>query len=293
MTTDQATMVPDEPRLQLHLEPSEFMEVSELTAALGALSRQYQSFAVENKLAKKASDARLLVSSVSPGSIDISLFPDLTAYLAAAPMLALIEKAELVAKFGKKIKGLLEFFAKGKEGESEHVSIKDCDDAVNIAKPVANHGGTQTFNTVNGGVTVNIYRLNQPEASKIIEAAINQKALLQGSDAEVRQRVPMMWKRLDRDDTKPQAKSTPDRALIEEIDPKPHAVFFTDDMASLKAQMIGDEDNPYQTIYFVDVSVSRIAGKVVSYRVMGYHGKEVLDATGDLDYDAVEAMKDN
>jgi hypothetical protein len=28
MTTDQATMVPDEPRSQLHLEPSEFMEVS-------------------------------------------------------------------------------------------------------------------------------------------------------------------------------------------------------------------------------------------------------------------------
>src|SRR5690349_22789822 len=98
MTTDQATMVPDEPRSQLHLEPREFMEVSELTAALGALSRQYQSFAVENRLAKKASDARLLVSSVSPGSIDISLFPDLTAYLAAPPMLALIEKAELVAK---------------------------------------------------------------------------------------------------------------------------------------------------------------------------------------------------
>jgi hypothetical protein len=88
-----------------------------LTAALGALSRQYQSFAVENRLAKKASDARLLVSSVSPGSIDISLFPDLTAYLAAAPMLALIEKAELVAKFGKKIKELLEFFAKSKEGK--------------------------------------------------------------------------------------------------------------------------------------------------------------------------------
>jgi hypothetical protein len=72
-------MTSDEPCLQLHLEPSEPIEVSELTGALGALARQYQGFAVQNQLAKKPSDARLLVSSVAPGSIDISLYPDLVA----------------------------------------------------------------------------------------------------------------------------------------------------------------------------------------------------------------------
>jgi hypothetical protein len=30
-----------------------------------------------------------------------------------------------------------------------------------------------------------------------------------------------------------------------------------------------NEANPYQTVYFVDVSVSRVSGKVVSYRVIG------------------------
>jgi hypothetical protein len=273
-------MATDEPRLQLHLEPSEPMEVSELTGALGALARQYQAFAVQNKLAKKPSDARLLVSSVAPGSIDISLYPDLAAYLAAVPMLALIEKAELIAKFGSALKALFEFFAKKKkEGDTgDDVSVKDCEDAINIVKPIANHGGTQTFNTINGGVTFNIITLNASEASKIMVAAIEQKALLQNSDAEIRQRVPMVWKRLDRDETRPEAKSTPDRALIEEIDPKSHAVFFTDEMSTLKKQMIDDEKNPYQTVYFVDVSVSRVSGKVVSYRVIGYHGKDELEA---------------
>jgi hypothetical protein len=42
--------------------------------------------------------------------------------------------------------------------------------------------------------------------------------------------------------------------------------------------MIDDEENPYQNIYFVDVSVSRVSGKVVSYRVIGFHGKEELEA---------------
>jgi len=66
-------MASDEPCLQLHLEPSEPIEVSELTGALGALARQYQTFAVQNQLAKKPSDARLLVSSVAPGSIPSSV----------------------------------------------------------------------------------------------------------------------------------------------------------------------------------------------------------------------------
>ena len=273
-------MAADEPCLQLHLEPGEPMEVSELTGALGALARRYQAFAVENQLAKKPSEARLLVSSVAPGSIDISLYPDLMSHLAAAPMLApLLDKAELITKFGKGLKALFALFAKRKEGEAgDDVTVKDCDDAINIVKPIANHGGTQTFNTINGGVTYNILTMNASEASKIMTTAIHQKALLQDSDAEVRQRVPMVWKRLDRDETRPEAKSSPDRALIEEIDAKPHAVFFTDEMSILKKQMIGDELNPYQSIYFVDVSVSRVSGKVVSYRVIGYHGKEELEA---------------
>jgi hypothetical protein len=273
-------MAADEPCLQLHLEPSEPIEVSELTGALNALARRYQAFAVENQLARKPSDARLLVSSVAPGSIDISLYPDLVAYLAALPMLApLVDKAELIGKFGKALKALFELFAKKKESEAgDDISVKDCDDAINIVKPIANHGGTQTFNTINGGITFNILTMSASEASKIMETAISQKALLQNSDAEIRQRVPMVWKRLDRDETRPEAKSSPDRALIEEIDLKPHAVFFTDEMSGLKKQMIDDEENPYQSVYFVDVSISRVSGKVVSYRVIGYHGKEELEA---------------
>ena len=80
--------------------------MSELTGAIEALARRYQLFAAQNQLVRKPSDARLLVSSVSPGSIDISLYPDLAAYLAAAPMLAMIEKVELVAKFAPRGQGI-------------------------------------------------------------------------------------------------------------------------------------------------------------------------------------------
>lgn len=194
----------DEPCLQLHLEPSEPIEVSELTGALGALARQYQAFAVENQLAKKPSDARLLVSSVSPGSIDISLYPDLVAYLAALPMFApLFDKAELIGKFGKTLKALFELFTKKESEAGDDISVKDCDDAINIVKPIANHGGTQTFNVIKGDIILNILTMSASQASEILEVATHRKALLQNSDAETRQRVPMVWKRLDRDEEQP------------------------------------------------------------------------------------------
>jgi hypothetical protein len=61
----------------------------------------------------------LLVSSVAPGSIDISLYPDLITHLAALPMLApLIDKAELIAKFGKALKTLFDLFAKKEKSET-------------------------------------------------------------------------------------------------------------------------------------------------------------------------------
>jgi hypothetical protein len=37
----------DDPRLQLHLEPREPIELTELTAALGSLARQHQGFALK------------------------------------------------------------------------------------------------------------------------------------------------------------------------------------------------------------------------------------------------------
>ncbi|KRP94637.1 hypothetical protein AOQ72_26150 [Bradyrhizobium yuanmingense] len=270
-----------EPSLQLHLEPDEPIEISELTGALAAIARQYQAYAVENELATKNSEARLLVSVVKPGSIDINLVPDLVSTVAmAGPLLApLIDKFELIEKFGKHLKSLIDLFSKKREATAgDNISIKDCDDATSIVKPIASHGGSQTFNVINGPVTVQLLTITAQEASSILETAAHEKALLQNPKAEVLQRVPMVWKRLDRDSVKSAAKTTPDRALIEEIDEKPHAVFFTDEMSHLKKQMIGDEDNPYQAIYFVDVVVSRSSGKVVSYRVIGYHGKEELEA---------------
>jgi hypothetical protein len=48
-------------------------------------------------------------------------------------------------------------------------------------------------------------------------------------------------------------------------------------MAYLKREMIDDQQNPYQNVYFVDVEISRTGGKITAYRIVGYHGADQLD----------------
>ena len=80
--------------------------------------------------------------------------------LSGALLGVMINKAELLAKFGKSIKALLDFFKKSPTADpGDDISVRDCEDAINILKPTANHGGAQTFNIHNGDIIVNILKL--------------------------------------------------------------------------------------------------------------------------------------
>lgn len=273
-------------RLQLHLEPSAPLEVSELTNMLASFARQYQVSQAETDPGG-ANDARLLVSAVSPGSIDIVFLPDgATALGMAATMFPVAAAANLekLSKFLERLKKIIDFFS-GEQNDATppaDVSIRDCDDATNIVRPIADHGGNQTINVFNGdNVTVNTLTLNARQASEVMRGAARAKQALQFPEAENHPGVSMVWSQLARDAAKTTGQKSPDRGLIEEIDRKPHAVLFTEEMSSLKREMIDDELNPYQRVYFVDVQVSRVAGKITAYRITGYHGKEDISPSSE------------
>ena len=246
-------------QLQLHIEPLQPIEIGELTGALTSLARQYNVFAFRQDYLEEVGATRLLVSSITPGSIDINFIPDLTsATILAMPI---VSDIRVVSEFAGHIKWLLERFGTKRDDLEVHdVTVRDCDDAINIVKPIATHGGTQTFNTFNGPILQAVINVNSTLARRITEDAVREKARLQFPEAERRERVSMTWKRLDRDPAKSKG-SSPDKALIEEIDPKSHSVFFEDALSYLKDEMIKNEDNPYQKVYFVDVEVSRVRGQ--------------------------------
>jgi hypothetical protein len=275
LTVERAPAAP--PLLKLHLEPAEPIEIGELTGALGALSRQYQTFVEKDGALGKSADARLLVWSVAPGSIDIAFLPDLKSVaglLAAAydPFKHLVQFAEQVARLYK-----IFSVEKPKDKPESGITIKDCDDAVALSAPITNHGGNQSVTIINGDVIVPVISMTAEEARRMTGNAQQTRALLAGKETEMRQRVPLIWKRLDRGKARTETAGSPDRAKIDEIDGRDRPTFFTDETTYLKDEMIGEDENPWQRVYFVDVEVSRHEGKVVSYRIVGYHGKEDLD----------------
>lgn len=266
--------------LRLHIETVHPIAAEELSRALIGYDHQYREFALNEGLVGKPADARLLVSSVSQGSIDISFIPELAAV--GMTLLPLVDQATIALKFGDQLLTLLKHFRGDKQlPPTVDLEVRDCDDVSNIVSPVADNGGSQTFMVVNGGVTVNQITISQAEAQKIRRRAENQRASLAAPEVpatETRRAVPLTWHQLAKDAPKTEGKRSPDQGIIEEIDKGAHAVLFTDDTAHLKNELIGDGENPYRMIYFVDVEVSRIASKVVSYRVLSFHGKQELAA---------------
>ena len=120
--------------------------------------------------------------------------------------------------------------------------------------------------------------MSAAEAREILEGATREKARLLFPASKPFQRVSMVWRRIDSDETATKGVRSPDKAMIEEIDSeKPHPVLFTDEMTYLKAEMMGDSENPYRKVYFVDVEVSRVGERITAYRIVGYHGSDDLD----------------
>lgn len=261
----------DHPPFQLHIEPASPIELGDMLKALGAIERQFEEFVVAEKLSP-SKDAKLLVSSVKPGSIDIGLLPDY-ATLGSIMAPAMVYSAP-VLKFVAALKGLLDKFRV--KSPSSDASIKECQDAIAITNPIAKSGGVQTFNVFNGTVYQQVFRIGAEEAREINERAASQKAILEAGNSEVHQRVAMVWYGMDTGVARVDGKRSPDKAIIEDIDKREKPVFFQDEFAHLKRAMIDDEENPYKKVYFVDVAVSHAAGKIVSYRIIGYHGSDDL-----------------
>lgn len=262
--------------LQLHLEPDGPLEVSELTAALSAFARQYQAFATTEAADGRPASGRLLVANVAPGSIDINFIPEML--VAVMPLIPqMVDQVGTLAKFANNLKSMIDGFA-GKKATSSEVSVRDCDDVINFVKPTAEHGGVQNISVINDSNVYVSLTVNGDLAKRAIEGAARKRAELQFPQAAPRQRVSMIWKRLDRDEAKTTGKRSPDLGLIEEVDPKPHAVMFTDEMSYLKRDMIGDVENPLKKVYYVDVEVSHVGDKVTGYRIIGYHGRDDFES---------------
>ena len=59
--------------LRIHIKNSEPIQVSDFTASMNAIGSYFSSFAQKNGMSKELSNAKLCVSKITEGSIDIHL----------------------------------------------------------------------------------------------------------------------------------------------------------------------------------------------------------------------------
>ncbi len=263
----------DDGTLIYHIETEQNIEAVELSKTISAIAHQYHQLLESDTGAEKTKP--LLVESVSKGSIVINFTVDPAPYLIVA--VAAMEQASTIVKLGEHIKWFFDKFGSNhKEAlRKGQISVQDCQDAINIVRPTAKHGGSQTFNIVHNHIESAIINIGETEARAIENRAISTLASLQGSQTEVRRNVPLTWHQLNRDSLKQRGVS-PDKGIIEELDVSPKPILFADETSSFKNHMIMEDDNPYRQVHFVDVEVCRISSKIVSYRVVGYHGSDEL-----------------
>lgn len=258
--------------LQLHIEPERSVEASDLAKALRSIERQYELFALREGIVTRPSQAILRVSSFKPGSLDIFFNPEIVGSLTGFEPLA--AGLMTIVKFGESLKKLLELFKSDKKPSADagsSITVKDCDDAINIAAPIAKHGGIQIFNNITNHGTINLLAVSQKDAIEIMEGASATKAKLREPESKRRQKVALIFTQIDRNEAKTAGTRSPDQGMIQEIDQKPHSILFIDELAYVKQDIIFGE-NPLKKIFFVDVDIVEVEDNIVAYRVVALHG---------------------
>lgn len=91
--------------LRIHISNSKPVEVADFTRTMNAFGTMFSCFAQKNGKSKEEANARLYVSKIAEGSIDIHLVE-----LVTASMIPFMENANLIIEFAKHIKSIYDYY---------------------------------------------------------------------------------------------------------------------------------------------------------------------------------------
>lgn len=141
-----------------------------------------------------------------------------------------------------------------KPADPQTVSIRDCDNAANIVKPIIQAGGVLNVNVIENVHVHPVDQVDFQRAQRITRHAEKAKSQLLLPHEERHFGVPLIWKTLDRSPPKTDGVRAPDKAVVPMLDERAHSVTFGENTAVKQAIVAGDE-NPMQMIYYVDIAV--------------------------------------
>lgn len=248
------------------------IEISDFVATMNAVGSLFDGFCKKNGDSKEARKAKLYVQKIEHGSIEILLTEAITSLA-----LPLCENMNLVFEFAGHIKSVIEYFTQGVGvkpdlDDRELRSYKDI-----FAVTAGDHYGTTEIGAIqigtHGGTVFNNCTFNYNQSN----SAQNQ---IQREETHRKNHTPAseVYERLLMTIFQMRGATTADtgnKAVIEELSPRPLAVVFESD--ELKRRILHDFENPTKNGYLVDVTILSANGRAAAYKVMQLHDVIRLD----------------
>lgn len=254
--------------LRIHIKHSQPIEISDFTKTMNGVSGLFSSFAQRNGKSKEEVNAKLYVSRIQQGSIDIHLIE-----IATAGIIPFMENSNLILDFAKHIKSIYDYYVKGESSRPE-LSISDLRNIHDLVSvPSNDRKGTMSVQVINGDVDNIIYNgctFNNTDSNSSqnqVDKEIEQLKKVQSSD-DVWERQLMTIYQVRKDGT-----LAGNKGVIDAISDKRLGLLFESD--ELEDKILHSEDNPLRKAYYVDVMILTANGKPAAYKVMELH--DVID----------------
>lgn len=254
--------------LRIHIKNSQPVDVSDFTKTMSAFGTLFSNFAQKNGKSKEEANAKLYVSKIIEGSIDIHLVE-----LASLAVIPFVENSNLILDFAKHIKSIYDYFvlSKGDEPELNVPELKGVHDMVSI--PANDRNGLMTVQVINdnaGNVIFEGCTFNHIEGNGIQNQSDNalkeRKALSNEGDIYRKQLMTIYQVRKDGADRG-------NKGVIDAISDRKLGLVFDSD--TLEDDILRSAQNPMLKGCIVDVIVQTVQGKPAAYKIMALH--DVID----------------
>lgn len=257
-------------RLEIRIENSKPVVLTDLTMALLAVGQQFERFVECDSTDQQPIASELYIKDVRSGSIIVELVAN------ALPVVPLLWQGGALSEWVNVLKANIEWLNGKLNAPPREVTKPDLKQLHNILEPVARDGAAQMNLTVTeGGKVINQFFFNSSEANAAQNGVRRQLEGFDEPDDHIQRKRVMLWNQTKFSDRT----STGDRAIIESISSSPVKVIFENN-AVKKAMLAGDHRFSrqwHELAYIVDVRVQTVRGTPKVYTIINYHDEDTFD----------------
>lgn len=251
-----------EARLVFEIKNTKPVELSDLVAAFGAISRQFEREVDRAAGALSDGKAKLYIAEIRGGSIiaELSAIADQASFLT--------KYVDLLAGFVTHFNELVAIFLGKGKPDAEEPSQAEMRDVAQILEPIARDGAAQ-FNIVakNGSkVTVNHFTINSSEANAVQNGIRRRLARNPEAATGIHRKETMTLFQARGGQIGTQIGH---KAIIESLSSRPIKLIFANE--DVEQAVLRGPDNPFEQVFVVDVHVGTVGGKPATYKVTKVH----------------------